>query len=80
MNFSRFVTNLNLILVIMVVLKEIQNIITQFILFCIIYTNFNYKLLAKIKKPAIFEDKFKRLVLKKGLKIFKKKKKEKIRY
>lgn len=80
MNFSNFDTNLNLILVIMVALKEIQNISTQFIFFCIIYTNFNYKLLAKIKKPAIFKDKFKKLILKKCLKIFKKKKREKIRY
>ena len=41
-------------------------------LFCTIYTNYNYKMLAGIRKSAILYVKFKRLALKRGLKVFQK--------
>lgn len=46
-------------------------------LFCIIYINYNHKLLAEVEKPEISQNKFKKLSLKKGLKITQKKKKGK---
>lgn len=46
---------------------------------CTIYTNYDHKLLAKIRKPELFWAKYKRLVSREGSKISQKKKKEKMR-
>ena len=39
-------------------------------LFCTIYTNYDHKLLAAVRKPIIPWDKFKRLALRRGFKVF----------
>lgn len=45
-------------------------------LFCIIYTNYNHKPLAGVRKPAISWDKFKGLASKRGPKVTLEEKKE----
>lgn len=45
-------------------------------LFYIILTNFNHKVLARIRKLVIIQDKFKKSTFKKSLKIAEKKKKK----
>ena len=64
----------------MVALRGSQNIknsayISLYYLFYIIYINYNYKLLAGVRKPEIFLDKFKKLALKKDPKVVQGKKK-----
>lgn len=68
-------TKLNLALAIVIALRKNQNVRAQFIFFYTIYTNYNYNLLARVKKPEISWDKFKRLALKRDLKVTQKEKK-----
>lgn len=53
MRLSGFDTRLNSASASMVSTKDSQDISTQFILFCTIYTNYNHKLLAKIRKSEV---------------------------
>ena len=56
----------------MVATKNSQDISAQLLLFCTIYTNYDHKLLAKVRKPAVLWDKFKGLPLKRSPKVFQK--------
>ena len=53
----------------MVVTKGSEDVSAQLILFCTIYTNYNHKLLAGVRKPAIPWDKFKGLPSRGGPKV-----------
>lgn len=53
MSPSSFNIRFNLALAKIVVSRQTQDVKAQLILFYIIYTNYNYKLLSKVKKPEI---------------------------
>ena len=72
-------TRLNLASAGMVATKGSQDVSAQLILFYTIYTNYNHKVLAKVKKLAIPWDKFKRLALRGDPKVSQEEKKKKIR-
>ena len=55
--------------------KGSEDIDAQLMLFCTIYTNYNHKLLAKVRKLAIPWNKFKRLASRGGPKVFQEEKK-----
>lgn len=69
MHFSSFDAKFNLTLAKIIATGNSQDVKAQLMLFYTIYTNLTHKLLVGIKKPAIFWDKFKRLILRKNLKI-----------
>ena len=69
MHSNNFDTGLNSASAGMVATKSSQDISVQLILFNTIYTNYNHKLLAKVRKLTIPWDKFKGLALKRGFKI-----------
>lgn len=60
---------LNLALAGMVATKGSQDINTQLILFRTIYTNYDHKLLARVRKLAILWDKLKGLASREGRKV-----------
>ena len=53
----------------MIATRSSEDVSAQLMLFCTIYTNYDHKLLARVRKPAIPWDKFKGLVLGGGLKV-----------
>lgn len=69
MRFSSSDARLNLVSISIIAIRSSQDVKVQLMLFYIFYTNYNQKLLVKVRKPAISWDKFKRLALKRGLKI-----------
>ena len=68
---------MNLALASMIASRESQNIKAQLRFFYIIYTNYNIKSLAKVKKPKILLNKFNGLNLRRNFKIAQKEKKDK---
>lgn len=58
----------------MMVIKDCQNVNTQFIFFGIINSDNDHKWLTEIKKPEILYDKFKRSAFKRGQKFLQEKK------
>ena len=69
MQFSGLDAKLTLASAGMIAIRGTQDLSAQLMLFCTIYTNYNHKLLAKVKKLAILWDKFKGLALREGLKV-----------
>lgn len=76
MYFSSLDIRLNKVSARIVISRGKQDVKTQLILSCIIYTNYNSKSLTKVRKLAILWDKFKELISRKDSK-FAQKKREK---
>ena len=73
-------TRLNLISAGMIATRCSEDVSVQLMLFYTIYTNYNHKLLAEVKKPEIPWDKLKEFALKEGPKVLKTKERERMRF
>lgn len=69
MRSNGYDARLNLVSAGIITTRNNQDVKIQLMLFCTIYTNYNYKPLVEVRKPAISWDKFKKLASRKGLKV-----------